>query len=66
VHVEESMYARKTYTCRLRGYKEGTVTVYFDGRKEFALCELERIVRCVDGLHNPIDGVCPEPTPGAR
>ena len=66
VHVEESMYARKTYTCRLRGYKDGTVTVYFDGRKEFALCELERIVRCVDGLHNPIDGVCPEPTPGAR
>jgi serine/threonine protein kinase len=65
--LEEPLGARKVITCRLQGYKPGTVEVSFDGETEAALCVLQRIKICIDNVKNPFDD-CeltePPPDPG--
>jgi len=46
--------------CTLPGYEPGFVDLIFDGKTEVALCRMDRIKRCVDGVKNPFDD-CPDP-----
>jgi serine/threonine-protein kinase len=60
-HLEEPLGSKLTLTCRMPGYKDGTVEVVFDGRHDAALCVMKRIVRCIPGLKNPFDDCEPAP-----
>ena len=53
--LEEELGARRTVTCKLPGYKPGTVEVVFDGKTEAVLCVLQRIKICIEGVKNPFD-----------
>jgi len=50
-------------TCRQIGYKQGKVTLVFDGHTSIALCPLERIKVCIPNIKNPFDDCQPEPIP---
>ena len=63
-HVEEPLGSKLTLTCRMPGYKDGSVDVNFDGQHDAALCVMKRIVRCIPGLKNPFDDCEPAPPPG--
>jgi hypothetical protein len=60
-HLEEPLGTRLTLTCRMPGYRDGTVEVVFDGQHDGALCTMKRIVRCIPGLKNPFDDCEPAP-----
>jgi serine/threonine protein kinase len=60
--IEEAYGTKSHIRCTLRGYEEGHVDVVFDGRNEVEVCVMKRIVRCVEGLKNPIDD-CPDANP---
>ncbi len=53
--LEEPLGTRLEVRCTQKGYKEGKVTVAFDGRTEVALCVLTRIKICIDNVKNPFD-----------
>ncbi len=46
--------------CHLKGYKDGTVIVKFDGKSEIYQCKMrkKRVKKCLDGVKNPFDD-CP-------
>ncbi len=46
-------------TCKQAGYKNGTVKLVFDGKRQAALCVLQRTVVCIPGVKNPFDN-CPD------
>jgi len=60
--IEAAYGTRAHIRCTLRGYEEGKAEVVFDGSIEIQLCTMKRIVRCVDGLKNPLDD-CPDARP---
>jgi hypothetical protein len=60
--IEEAYGTKARIRCTLPGHAEGQVEVVFDGKAEAVLCEMKRIVRCVEGLHNPFDD-CPDARP---
>ena len=53
--LEEALGTRLDVRCTQKGYKEGKVTVVFDGKTEVALCVLTRIKICIDNVKNPFD-----------
>jgi hypothetical protein len=60
-NLEEPLGTKLDVQCRLRGYKPGNISLVFDGRTEYALCVLERIKICIDGIKNPFDDCQPDP-----
>ena len=48
--------------CTQKGYKEGKVSLVFDGKTEVALCVLTRIKICIDNVKNPFDDCERDPT----
>jgi hypothetical protein len=50
---------RLTVTCRMKGYRPGSVEVVFDGVSDVFLCKCNRRKRCIPGIKNPFDD-CPE------
>jgi len=64
-NIEQPFGARMEITCKHAGYKPGKVQLLFDGRQEIALCTLERIKVCIDGVKNPFDDCEPDPTKGS-
>jgi hypothetical protein len=62
--LEEPMGATVEVRCHLKGYKDGTVQIRFDGDAEVVLCAMARIKVCIDGVKNPFDDCEPgEPAP---
>jgi serine/threonine protein kinase len=53
--LEEALGTRLDVRCTQKGYKEGKVTITFDGKTEVALCVLTRIKICIDNVKNPFD-----------
>ncbi|MFN0251772.1 MAG: protein kinase domain-containing protein [Kofleriaceae bacterium] len=60
--LEEALGTRLDVRCTQKGYREGKVTVTFDGKTEVALCVLTRIKLCIDNVKNPFDD-CEPRTP---
>jgi serine/threonine-protein kinase len=60
--IEQAYGSRARIRCTLPGHDEGQVEVVFDGKTDAVLCEMKRIKRCVEGLHNPFDD-CPDARP---
>lgn len=60
LNLRRSAGTKLTVRCRLRGHRDGSVNVVFDGAREVFLCKLKpiRTKRCVDGMKNPFDN-CP-------
>jgi serine/threonine protein kinase len=60
LNLRRSAGTKLTVRCRLRGHRDGSVKVVFDGAREVFLCKLKpiRTKRCVDGMKNPFDN-CP-------
>ena len=54
-NVEQPFGAKIDLTCRMTGYKPGTVHLVFDGKTEYAMCVLERIKICINNIKNPFD-----------
>jgi hypothetical protein len=44
----------------MTGYKPGNVELVFDGKTDVALCVLQRIKICIDGIKNMFDD-CEQP-----
>ncbi len=59
--VERPFGSKATIQCRQTGYKPGNVDLVFDGKSEVALCVLQRIKICIDGIKNMFDD-CAEAT----
>ncbi len=53
--LEEAHGATVDVRCHLKGYKDGTVQIRFDGDAEVVLCTMARIKVCIDGVKNPFD-----------
>jgi len=53
--LEELLGQKLVITCRLPGYKPGTVEVHFTRDVTAVLCVLQRIKICIDGIKNPFD-----------
>jgi serine/threonine protein kinase len=60
--LEEALGTKLDVRCTQKGYKEGKVSVVFDGKTEVALCVLTRIKLCIDNVKNPFDD-CEPRTP---
>ncbi len=60
--LEEPLGSRLEVRCTQKGYKEGKVSLVFDGRTEVALCVLTRIKICIDNVKNPFDDCERDPT----
>jgi len=60
-NLEEPFGTRLEVVCKQTGYKPGRVQLVFDGNTEAALCVLERIKICIDGIKNPFDECEPAP-----
>ncbi|HEU0035724.1 MAG TPA: protein kinase [Kofleriaceae bacterium] len=54
-NLEEPFGSALDVTCKMTGYKPGTVHLVFDGKTEVVVCVLERIKICIDGIKNPFD-----------
>ena len=61
-NIEQPFGTKLEITCKHAGYKPGKVQLVFDGKQEVALCALERIKICIDGVKNPFDDCEPDPT----
>ncbi len=46
---------RKVATCKLAGYKRGSVVLVFNKKRYTFDCIMQRIKKCVPGLKNPFD-----------
>ena len=53
--LEEARGSTLEVRCHLKGYKDGTVQIRFDGDAEVVLCTMARIKVCIDGVKNPFD-----------
>jgi serine/threonine protein kinase len=53
--LEEPLDHKLVITCRLPGYKPGSVEVHFTRDATAVLCVLQRIKICIDGIKNPFD-----------
>ncbi|HEY0195715.1 MAG TPA: protein kinase [Kofleriaceae bacterium] len=53
--LEEPLGTQLTVTCHRKGYKDGRVTVRFDGKTYVATCTMQRIKICAPGIKNPFD-----------
>jgi serine/threonine protein kinase len=61
--LEEPLGTKLDVTCRQIGYKNGTVSLVFDGHTSIALCPLERIKVCIPNIKNPFDDCKPDAPP---
>jgi tRNA A-37 threonylcarbamoyl transferase component Bud32 len=59
LHLSQPFGTKLDVTCKQRGYKDGTVKLVFDGKRQAVLCTLQRIVVCIPGVKNPFDK-CPD------
>jgi hypothetical protein len=57
--IRRKMGTRLTVSCKLAGYRPGTVRLRFDGKTEIALCKPTRPKKCLEGIKNPFDD-CPD------
>ncbi len=60
--LEEAFGQKLDVRCTQKGYKEGKVSLVFDGKTEVALCVLTRIKICIDNVKNPFDDCERDPT----
>ncbi len=60
--LEEPFGQKLDVRCTQKGYKEGKVSLVFDGKTEVALCVLTRIKICIDNVKNPFDDCERDPT----
>ena len=60
--LEEPLGARLDLRCHQQGYKDGKVTLVFDGKTDVVLCTLQRIKICINNIRNPFDDCELDPT----
>ena len=60
--LEEPLGTKLDIRCTQKGYKEGKVSIVFDGKTEVVLCVLTRIKICIDNVKNPFDDCERDPT----
>ena len=60
--LEEPLGARLDLRCHQQGYKDGKVTLVFDGKTDVVLCTLQRIKICINNIKNPFDDCELDPT----
>jgi hypothetical protein len=54
-NIERPFGTKMDITCKMNGYKPGTVSIVFDGKSDYRMCELTRIKICINGIKNPFD-----------
>ena len=60
--LEEPLGARIDLRCHQQGYRDGKVTLVFDGKTDVVLCTLQRIKICINNIKNPFDDCELDPT----
>jgi len=60
--LEEPLGAKLDIRCHQQGYKDGKVSLVFDGKTDVVLCTLQRIKICINNIKNPFDDCELDPT----
>ncbi len=60
--LEEPLGSKLDLRCHQQGYKDGKVSLVFDGRTDVVLCSLQRIKICINNIKNPFDDCELDPT----